>query len=75
MGVDSLLLPKELLKSFQDLKDEYLGSFVSTKTIEGEKQNKDPKSTTIDISQKELLTEFLHFFTNYHAHEGKYSMW
>lgn len=53
----NLLLPKELLKSFQDLEDEYLGSFISTKTIEVEKQNKDPESTTIDITQKELLAE------------------
>ena len=53
----NLLLPKELLKSIQDIEDEYLGSFLSTKTIEEEKQNKDPKSTAVDLSQKELLAE------------------
>lgn len=51
------LLPKELLKSFEELEDEYLGSFLSCSSIEAENKNKGPQGPTTEISQRELLVE------------------
>ncbi len=52
-----LLLPKELLKPFQELEDEYLGYFISGQKSSGGKHDKDAMETTGGFTQKELLAE------------------
>jgi len=52
-----LLLPKELLKPFRDVEEEYLGPFISRKTSERPTDKQEQKYGIKGLSERERLSE------------------